>query len=151
VRQSEVAELLGIAHGFDKRELAELTEMAWFSVLEPYDFQVTRKVMIDWYANKKPGDYLEVSDLVRGVKFATRQTVDQIETDVRTAKARGLIEQSWPAREPLPTEVVERLAAARRRDQAMYAEYEAIGLTELPPGMQRPDYGAVGRRVPRAE
>lgn len=64
----------------------------------------------------------------------------KIARDVRSAKLRGLVPQSWSDRQPIPVEAQERL----RREFEGTNDY----VDEIAAGGTTPALGTVGRRVP---
>ena len=124
----EVGQLLTIASGFDRFVTVDrVTTEAWFLVLGDVDYADAQRVVIEHYTGPKAKEPLAVRHILEGVRVASRSTPEAIETDVRAAKARGLLEPSYPAREPLPADVKALLFAARERDRetARVMEVEA--------------------------
>jgi len=112
---AEVGKLLAIIKSFDNRRLDESTAMAWKLMLDrevpSASLEQATEVVLDWFGRENP--YFEVRHLVAGLKRELRLNRAQVEADVRSAKARGLVDGSWSERVPLPVDVAERLAAAR--------------------------------------
>lgn len=119
MNKTQVAQLLTVASGFDRRQVDELTVTAWHQVPEiagaNYDTAV--KVVIAHQTSPQAGEYFTVRHLVAGLRKSARSTVEAIEADVRSAKARGLVEQDWPRRQPLTADIAEKLTAARNRER----------------------------------
>ena len=115
----EAAKLLTIVSGIDRRVVDELTARAWASLLVSVSFEDAQAAVLAHYADPVTRhDYLTVGHVLDRVEAAQRLSRSAVEADVRSAKARGLIDSSWPVREPLPGSVVEQLAAARQADKA---------------------------------
>lgn len=116
---AEVGKLLAIIKSFDNRKLDESTAMAWKVMLDKHVPQATladaEAVVFDWFGVENP--YLEVRHLLDGLRRRLRLMPKQIADDVRAAKARGLVEKSWPRDKALPPAVREKLAAARATDR----------------------------------
>lgn len=117
--RSEVAQLLTVASGFDRRVVDELTVNAWFTVPEIAGgyYADAVAVVVAHQTGPKRYEYLTVGHVVEGMRGMRRQNAAQVESDVRSAKARGIVPKSWPKREPLSDEAMERLAAARQVEQ----------------------------------
>ena len=112
---AEVGKLLAIIRSFDNRKLDESTAVAWKMMLDrevpAASFEQAAEVVMDWFSTANP--YFEVRHLVDGLKRLLRLTPKAIADDVRSAKARGLVDVSWPARDPLPPAVSAALESAR--------------------------------------
>ncbi len=127
MNKTEVAQLLTVASGFDRRQVDELTVTAWHQVPEiaaaNYDDAV--KVVVAHQTAPEAAEYFTVRHLVAGMRKAKR-TAD-IEADVRSAKARGIISESWPKRMPLNFPDAEKLAELRERDRQEAARLGELG------------------------
>lgn len=125
---AEVGKLLAIIRSFDNRKLEESTAMAWKLMLDREVPDATldqaTEVVMSWFATQNP--YFEVRHLVAGLKREMRLDRPQIAADVRSAKARGLLDASWSERDPLPWECANRLAAVRLRERTEAAELGAF-------------------------
>src|SRR5690606_35991583 len=101
MNKREIAQLLTVASGFDRRVVDELTVEAWASVPElaaaPYDAAVA--AVVAHQTSPKRTEYLTVGHIVDALRVNGRSTAAAIEADVRSAKARGLIGRDWPARQ----------------------------------------------------
>lgn len=119
MNKTEVAKFLTIASGFDRREVDELTVTSWHQVPEVsaarYDDAV--KVVIAHQTSAQSTEYFAVRHLVNGIRLMQRTASADVEADVRSAKARGLVDRNWPRAEPLPADVAQKLHAARERDR----------------------------------
>lgn len=135
---AEVGKLLAIVRSFDNRKLDESTAVAWKMMLDrevpEARLEDAQEVVLGWFANDNP--YFEVRHLIAGLRKKMRLSKFNIETDVRSAKARGLISKDWPDGRALPWEVREKLAHARAADRAAApAEIEGgTGAFELDAG-----------------
>ncbi|WP_206556301.1 hypothetical protein, partial [Curtobacterium luteum] len=98
------------------------------------------------YRKPTPRPYLSLDVLMEEIRVLTRQTTTAIEEDVRSAKARGLLDASWPAREPLPAPVAQRLAEAR---QAFAKQAAAIESRVIENPRSLGELGRLGKDVPR--
>jgi len=128
---TEAAKLLTVAAGFDRRQVTEITATAWAAALTGHDYQECETAIIAHHRDPATrGQYLTVGHVLDRVEAARRdvRAVD-IEADVRSAKARGLIGQDWPRRDPLPESIARRLADLRELDRS-----EARRIAELTGG-----------------
>lgn len=145
MNEPEARRLLAyISAGFDNRTLSEATAQVWAEELGGVPFEVAKQSVRNHFHKPRPRDYLSLDVLMDQIKVDTRQTRQAVEEDVRSAKARGLLGQSWPAHDPLPFDVAANLADARALFGAQMAEYEALGTGDGKPI----DVGHVGRVVP---
>jgi len=145
VNEPEVRRLLGyISAGYDNRQLSAATATVWAEELGEVEFEVAKQAVRNHFRKPSPRAYLSLDVLLEQIRVDTRQTPTAIEEDVRSAKARGFIEASWPTRQALPRPVAARLAAARL-DFALAAEAIESGAVETPRAL---DVGTVGREVP---
>ena len=142
---AEVGKLLAIIRSFDNRKLDESTAMAWKLMLDREVADATleqaTEVVMGWFATANP--YFEVRHLVDGLKREMRLNRPQIAADVRSAKARGLIEKGWDERKALPWEVLNQLAAVRLRERT-----EALELGAFDDGQNSSPLELEVRRVP---
>jgi hypothetical protein len=120
VNKTEVAKLLTIVSGFDRRQVDEMTVEAWHSIPEiadaPYEVGQTA-VMAHFRDPLTRNEYLTVGRVLDRIEVDARSKLADIEADVRSAKARGLLEPTYPPREPLPADVKVLLFQARERDR----------------------------------
>ncbi|MDY1005724.1 hypothetical protein [Curtobacterium sp. CFBP9011] len=145
MNEPEVRRLLGyISAGYDNRQLSAATAAVWTEELCDVEFEVAKQAVRNHFRKPAPRAYLSLDVLLEQIRVDTRQTPTAIEEDVRSAKARGFIEASWPARQALPRPIAARLAAARL-DFALAAEAIEAGVIETPRAL---DVGTVGREVP---
>jgi hypothetical protein len=145
VNEPEVRRLLGyISAGYDNRQLSAATATVWAEELPDVEFEVAKQAVRNHFRKPSPRAYLSLDVLLEQIRVDTRQTPSAIEEDVRSAKARGFIDGSWPARQALPRPVAARLAAARL-DFAIAAEAIEAGVVETPRALT---VGTVGREVP---
>lgn len=111
---AEAAKLLTIASGFDNRVVDELKAAAWSAALDDVSFAEGQNAVIAHFKDSGTRhDYLTVGHVLDRVESAKRLSRAAIEADVRSAKARGLIDRSWPDRGALPDDVRDALARAR--------------------------------------
>jgi hypothetical protein len=148
VNKPEVARLIGyISAGFDNRKLSEATVDVWAEELAEMHADDALQAVRNHFRKPSPRDYLSLDVLLEQIRIDTRQTPTAIEEDVRSAKARGLIEASWPKRDPLPRPVAEQLARARAEFAETAAAIEA-GVIDAPRALT---VGAVGQPMPQGE
>lgn len=125
---AEVGQLLAIIRSFDNRKLEESTAMSWKLMLDrevaEARLEDATEVVLDWFARENP--YFEVRHLIAGLKRMMRLSPFAIESDVRSAKARGLIDKDWPAGKAMPWPVRDLLAKARTMERVAAAELGAF-------------------------
>jgi hypothetical protein len=148
VNEPEVRRLLSlISGGYDNRTLTAITAEVWLMELADTDFDIAWQAVRNHFRKPSPRDYLSLDVLLEQIRVDTRQTPTAIEEDVRSAKARGLIEASWPKRDPLPRAVAEQLARARAEFAETAAAIEA-GVIDAPRALT---VGSVGQPMPQGE
>ncbi|UOQ60359.1 hypothetical protein MUN76_15220 [Leucobacter rhizosphaerae] len=129
MQASEVAELLALASAYDNRNVTKEAAVGWKVAIDSQipDLEVglAREVIIDHFATS--GEYFTVKHLIDGAKARLRRLPKQVMDDVRAAKARGLVEGSWPRATPLTPEVQARLDTARAVDRETAAQYAVEG------------------------
>ncbi|MFV0432833.1 MAG: hypothetical protein ACK5LO_02450 [Leucobacter sp.] len=140
---AEVGKLLAIIASFDNRRLEDSTAFAWKMMLDRHYPDATlaecQEVVLDWFGTANP--YFEVRHLLDGLRRRRRGFSRQVEGDVRSAKARGLVAKSWPDRKPLPTDVAAKLETARQTAREVAGRYEVEGPNVSPLALD------VGRRL----
>ncbi len=62
------------------------------------------------------------------IRRELRAMQPRLESDVRSAKARGLVPADWPARQPLPVEIEKRLHDAQRADYEAHNDLDQDAL-----------------------
>lgn len=121
----ETAQLLTVASGFDRFVRAdELTTTAWQMVLKRVPYKLAEAAVLAHYSGPDATRQLMPFHVLSAVEKEARLSKALIEEDVRSAKARGLVPQSWPADELLDEEVRQRLFALRH-EASQWAELEA--------------------------
>lgn len=119
----EVIKLLTIASAFDRfMRQDEGSIAAWHAVLDRVPYELAEKAVLAHYAGPDAHRQLMPANIIRAVEREARLTPAMIEEDVRSAKARGLVAQSWPDRKLLDEDVRQRLFAARRGDLQLMIE-----------------------------
>ena len=122
----EAAKLLLLASGFDRWMRADdLTATVWEKALRDVPYPLAEDAVVAHYSGDNAHKQLMPADIIKATEHAARLTRPQVEADVRSAKARGLIEQSWPVGELLPELVRERLRVAREGDRRVLLELGA--------------------------
>lgn len=123
MNKTEIAQLLTIASGFDRRVVDTVTVESWALVqgIRGADYEDAVAAVVSHFATQ-PREYLTVAHVVSATQVSSRQTRELIATDVRSARARGLVQFSWPECDPVSDEVRARLAEARdrAREVALY-------------------------------
>ena len=135
----EVGKLLLFASGLDRWvQVDQVTTHAWFRVLDRDDvtYPLAEQACIDHYSGPEGGRPFTVAHVIGAAATANRSTAKLVEADIRSARARGLVDAGWPHNEPLPFEVLGKLRAAREADRTEAARYS------LEPGrIEHVDYG----------
>lgn len=141
----EIGKLLTIAAGFDNRKVDRITVEAWALVPEmgAADFEAAKAAVVAHQTGPNRGEYLTVGHIVAALRIGGRSTLAAVEADVRSAKARGLIEPSWGARTPLPPDAADALFTLREGERRAAAERFAFDQIEGVPV----DVGEVGMRA----
>ncbi|KQW07636.1 hypothetical protein ASC66_01155 [Leifsonia sp. Root4] len=140
----EIGKLLTLAAGFDNRKVDRMTVEAWALVPEMAgaDYEAAKAAVVAHQTGPNRSEYLTVGHIVAALRLGGRSTVAAVEADVRSAKARGLIESSWQPRAPLPTDVADALFTLREGERRAAAErFEFDQLEGVPV-----DVGEVGLR-----
>lgn len=106
MNKTETAKLLTIASMIDNRTVAPETVEAWHDVLGHLPYGLAKEAMS--LHRRESTDYLMPAHITKNLPRVKLK----LQTDIRAAKARGLIED-WPENESLSAEVAEALAAAR--------------------------------------
>lgn len=142
----EIAKLLTIASGFDRRDVDDVTIEAWALVPEfiAADYNAAVAAVVAHQTGPKRTEYLTIGHIVDALRVDGRSTLAAVEADVRSAKARGLIDSSWPARQQLEPDVRETLTMMRDRERNAAAAWLALDGTVDNPI----DVSTVGKRVP---
>lgn len=126
----DAAKVLAVAAGFDNRRPDDLAVAAWMELLGGFTFEECRAAIVAHYRDPLTRHtYLTAAHVLDRVEKSARARTVDVEADVRSAKARGIIPADWPAREQLNPEATYQLQAARERDRA-----EAVRLGELGAG-----------------
>ncbi|MCS6570301.1 hypothetical protein NYQ35_15960 [Curtobacterium flaccumfaciens pv. flaccumfaciens] len=147
MNKPEVRRLLGyISAGFDNRALSDATAEVWSEELPDIPFDVAKEAVRRHFRKPAPRQYLSLDVLMDEIRVLTRQTSTAIEEDVRSAKARGFLDASWPARKPLPAPVAARLTEAR---QAFARQAAAIESAVIENPRSLSELGTLGKEMPR--
>lgn len=125
MNRTEVAKLLTIVSGFDRRQVDELTVEAWHAIPEiaAAEFDDARAIVIHHHGEPGSG-YFDARTLVGELRKVQRRTVGDVESDVRVAKQLGFVAADWPKRDPLPDVAAGKLANYRARVRAEATRYE---------------------------
>jgi len=138
MKESEAAELLAIASGFDRRQSDRLTTRSWALALSlaGVEYQPAQDAIIAHFVGPLADQYLTVAHVVNAARVSVRGTVGQIAADVRSARGRGLVPSDWSERVPVPADVLARLSDLREVERSLVPDLLAVG----------GDVGDVGRR-----
>jgi len=135
VNKAEAAQLLALAGAFDRWiRVDDVMVTAWEYALAGVPFELARVAVVEHYKGQNAYKSIMPAYIISAVESAARLTRPQVEADVRSAKARGLVDQSWPDSQVLPDLVRERLAAAREGDRVAVLELgspDRIGAQEF--------------------
>jgi len=135
---SEVADLLVLNAALDRYasvgRVSKEQAIAWAAVIDrqapDLTFVEARGLVVDHYGLEE--ESLTPFRLVEAYRKARRLLPNQVEADVRVAKALGIVDSSWPKSDPLPEREAVWLAQVRA-DRA--SEQLALsGLKQLEPG-----------------
>jgi hypothetical protein len=115
MNKQQIAQLLTIASGFDKRQVDSVTVEAWALVpgVRDADYDDAVAAVIAHVTGPERKEYLTVGHVVAATQQSSRQTKELIAADVRSAKARRMIGSDWPENRPVTSEVRHRLAVVR--------------------------------------
>lgn len=111
----EVAKFLAVASGFDNRRVDDLMVKAWSLVPEvrqatPDD---ALAIMVAHFGGSAHRDYFTVGVFAEAWRRMHRANPRDIESDVRSAKARGIAPADWPPTKMLPPDWAAQLREAR--------------------------------------
>lgn len=125
MNRTDVAKLLTIVSGFDRRQVDEMTVEAWHSIPEVAagDFDDARAIVIHHHGEPGSG-YFDARVLVAGLRRAQRLSVGDVEADVRVAKQLGYVAADWPKADPLPAVAAGKLADFRAKAREESKRYE---------------------------
>jgi hypothetical protein len=131
-----------ISAAWDNRVLSEATATFWHEELAGVPVDVAKAAVRAHFTggDGKPA-YLDLATLLAGCRRIMRRSRGAMQADVRSAKARRMIDADWSESEPLPDDVSDRLYAARSREAA---EKHAIETRPIENPV-RFELGAVGR------
>lgn len=125
--KTEIAQLLTIVAGFDHFIVpSEVNVEAWHLALGHVDYQLAQRAVIAHYASPEGRKSITVADILIALQGEERGAMAQIEADVRSAKARGIVPKDWPARLKLEPHHATRLATAREQDRVTAMGYQAV-------------------------
>ena len=139
MNKHEIGMLLGLASGFDRRVVDPLTIEAWASVPEfaNASYAAAKAAVIAHQTGPKRHEYLTIGHITDALKIDGRNSGRAIEEDVRSAKARGLVEKTWPDRQLLPEDIRQALFTLRdgeRRAALERSELDQLEGSPIDPG-----------------
>lgn len=130
----EAGQLLAILSAVDRREVDATTAQGWAWALNEVAFEhaleAARRAM-------NTGAYVDVN----AIKGQLKSMRPRLEADVRSAKARGIVPESWPRTKPLTGELEAQLRAAQSAEWADTNDRPE----EITPGAHQPDVGITMR------
>jgi hypothetical protein len=144
ITKPEIGTLLLFASGLDRFvQVDRVTTDAWFRVLANRDvtYAQAEQACIDHYTGPDAGRQFTVAHVVALVTVDNRSNLNAIEADVRSAKARGLIDKSWPSRNLLPPDIRDALFTLREFERRQASDRLALDQGDGVPV----DVGTVGR------
>ena len=127
----EIGQLLTVQSGFDRRQVDKVTIEAWALVhgIQSADYEDALAALIAHATGPNANEYLTVNHIVSATQVSSRQTKELVASDVRSARARGLVGRDWPEWKPVTAGV--RLALEVARDEArVYAMSNPLELDE---------------------
>lgn len=141
MNKPEVAKLLLLASGFDRRVVDDLTTSAWFAVpaIQQARFEDAANAVIAHQTGPNREKYLTVGIVADYVTATNRQDKEAIAADVRSARNRKLIPADWDERTPIPEPVRLRLTELREESRRIAPEARELETTGAH------DFGDVGR------
>jgi hypothetical protein len=111
VSPTEAAQLLSILSAIDRREFDAPTAKAWAHVFRDTPYERVEQAA---FRAIDAGVYVDVA----AIKKQLGAMRASFERDVRSAKARGLVNADWPTSTPLPKRIEQRLRDAQAKDWA---------------------------------
>lgn len=138
----EVGQILTLASGFDRFIVVDrVTTEAWFLVLADVDYEDAKAATVAHFVGPHAKETFGVRHILGAVADRLRTSVDAVEADVRSAKARSLVGKDWPAKKPLSDDVRNALVVLRESEvRALEKRFEFDQLDGVPV-----DVGNVGR------
>lgn len=104
---TEAGLILARLSAVDRREVDKTTAQGWAWALADVTYE--RGLEAAERAVRSGAGYVDITAIRRELKAMQ----PRFETDVRSAKARGLVPADWPNRKPLPVEIERRLREAQ--------------------------------------
>ena len=131
MNKAEVAALLTIAGGFDQRKVDDVMIASWSLVpaIQSADFEDAKAAVIAHVTGPNRKEYLTVGHVTDATQVSSRQTKELVASDVRSARARGLVPRDWPEWKPVTAGVRSALEVARD-DARVYAMNNPLELDE---------------------
>ena len=144
MNKTQVGQILTLASGFDRFITVDrVTTEAWFLALGNVDYTEAQAATVAHFTGPIAKEVFSVRHILAAVTFDSRNTTAAIEADVRSAKARGLIDKSWPSRNLLPADIRDALFTLREFERR--AATDRLALDELDGSPA--DVGTVGRAL----
>jgi hypothetical protein len=111
--KTQVRLLLSLASGFDRREVDDLTSLAWHKLLADADYDECVDIILEHQVGPLRGEYLTVGHVTDAIRARHRAGGYAVQADIRSAKARRMIPRDWPENQPLDAGTAARLAQMR--------------------------------------
>ena len=144
ISRGDAARAVMLAQGFGNYFVGdEAAVLAWYMAFEGRDFTLEQVMRAITKHCMDPAikETVQPKHIIGALTEGERVKQSEVEADVRSAKARGLIEKSWPSRDRLPDDVRDALFTLRDRERRAAADMREL---EGSPA----DVGDVGREPP---
>ena len=144
MNKTQVGQILTLASGFDRFITVDrVTTEAWFLAIGHLDYNDAKTATVGHFTGPIAKEVFGVRHILNASADSGRSTAAAIEADVRSAKARGLIDRSWPARNLLPGDIRDALFTLREFERRAATERLALDDGSGVPA----DVGTVGRSL----
>ena len=142
MNKTQVGQILTLASGFDRFIVVDrVTTEAWFLAIGQVDYDEAKAATVAHFTGPIAKEVFGVRHILNAVADVGRTSAAAIETDVRSAKARLLIDKSWPERQLLPDDVRDALFTLREFERRQATDRLALDQGDGVPV----DVGMVGR------
>ena len=120
MNKPEVGQLLTIASGFDRFIIVDrVTTEAWFLALTNIDYLQAQEALVAHFTGPASKETFRVTHILDAVAVTNRATKSLAATDVRAARARGIVPPVWSELKPLTVALKSQLAEAREADRVV--------------------------------
>lgn len=128
ISRGDAARAVMLAQGFGNYFVGdEAAALAWHMAFKGRDFTLDQvmQAITDHCMNPDIKETVQPKHIIDALTEGRRDSTKQVEADVRSAKARGLVARDWPTAGVLPPDVQDALQTLREGDRR-YAEQNAI-------------------------